>query len=480
MRLLIAAIAALAMLGLAPAALAGGPDMLIGASEDSAQQPSLALAKSQMDLAKLAGFNAVRLTALWDRGQTAQTADGALRLKNAVDAAGLNGIRPLVSIYPRGSSQTPLSDAQRADFAAFAVSVLLANPTVHEVIVGNEPNLNRFWLPQFADDGSDAAATDFFALLATTYDALKAADPTVVVGGIGLSPRGGDNPTASRKTHSPTRFLTDLGLAYRASGRTAPIMDELAFHPYEDNSSVDPLTGMHPTNTTIALADYGKLVALLGTAFDGTAQLGSTLPILYDEFGVETKIPAAKASLYVGTEAPATLPVDDATQARYYHEAIALAFCQPTVRGILLFHVSDENDLARWQSGLFYVNGKAKASLGAVRAAILSAHGGAIATCTGGLGLTATPTVRRVGTSDGSLRALVRCDLTCDFRLRLERLPAGSPTAVVPGQALGGIPIGINLTKRVRPGQYRFAVIAWSHQNRGKTTRAVSAPFRIS
>jgi hypothetical protein len=256
-------------------------------------------------------------------------------------------------------------------------------------------------------------------------------------------------------------------------------MDELAFHPYEDHSSVDPLTGAHPANTTIALADYSKLVSLLGTAFDGTAQLGSTLPILYDEFGVETQIPTARKSMYIGTEAASTEPVDEETQARYYQEAMALAYCQPTVRGLLLFHVSDENDLGRWQSGVYYTNGKAKASLAAVRAAIAATHAGSIATCGATVGLNATASVRRIGTRDGSLRALVRCDLTCDFRLRLERVVTGSPTIVVPGQAVGGVAQAVDITRAVRSGRYRFAVIAWAHTDRGKTTRAVSVPFTV-
>ena len=245
-----------------------------------------------------------------------------------------------------------------------------ARPAFRNVIVGNEPNLNRYWLPQFNDDGSDAAAPAYEALLARTYDALKAVDPGVD----GARRRGLARAAATcrgiRPTHSPTVFIRDLGAAYRASGRTLPIMDGFAFHPYEDNSSVAPLTGAHPNSTTIAVADYDKLVALLGEAFDGTAQRGSTLPILYDEFGVETQIPPAKAELYTGTEPATTKPVDEATQARYYRQALALAFCQPNVRGIFLFHAVDEPTLARWQSGVYYADGTPKASLGAVRAAI--------------------------------------------------------------------------------------------------------------
>src|SRR5207244_5203314 len=117
--------------------------------------------------------------------------------------------------------------------------------------------------------------------------------------------------------HSPTVFIRDIGQAYRTSGRTLPIMDEFDIHPYEDDSSVPP-TATHPTTTTIALADYDKLVALLGEAFDGTAQPGSTLPIFYGEFGGEAQIPPAKAVLYTARQLTCTVqPVPEPPEQTY-------------------------------------------------------------------------------------------------------------------------------------------------------------------
>src|SRR5258708_40191594 len=104
-------------------------------------------------------------------------------------------------------------------------------------------------------------------------------------------------------------------------------MDALSLHPYEDHSSVAPVVGVHPSTTTIALADYPKLVSLLGAAFDGTGQPGSALSIYFDEFGVESQIPPDKQSLYTGTEPAVTEPVAETTQAADYKQAIQLAFC---------------------------------------------------------------------------------------------------------------------------------------------------------
>ena len=55
-----------------------------------------------------------------------------------------------------------------------------------------------------APDGGDAAAAAYEQLLAETYDALKDVDADLTVVGGGLAPRGGDDPNASRQTHSPT------------------------------------------------------------------------------------------------------------------------------------------------------------------------------------------------------------------------------------------------------------------------------------
>ncbi len=47
-------------------------------------------------------------------------------------------------------------------------------------------------------------------------------------------------------------------------------------------------------------------------------------------------------------------PVDNATQSRFYREALSMAFCQPNVTTFLFFHTVDESNLDRWQSGMYY------------------------------------------------------------------------------------------------------------------------------
>jgi hypothetical protein len=475
---------ALVALVLAPAGGAGGPRMLVGAAEDVVEQPTLVAAKAHMDLARLAGLNAIRSTAIWAPGQTAPEAAQLAALKNAAAAAHLDGVTLIVSVYQFGSKTTPLTDREQADFAAFAASLAKALPTVRSFVIGNEPNINRYWLPQFNPDGSDAAAQAYESLLAKTYDAVKAVDPAVQVLGGAVSPRGGDNPQAPRLTHSPSVFIADMGAAYRSSGRTEAIMDALAFHPYMDNSSQVP-TVQHPNTTTISINDYAKLVRVLGAAFDGTAQPGSTLPIVYDEFGVESLVPAAKAPLYSGKEPATTKPVDEATQALYYGTALALAFCQANVRGLSLFHTEDEPALDRWQSGLYYTDGTAKASLAPVKAAIALLRRGSLARCPGlklpvKAAAVAFPTPR-VAARKAPLAVRFRCDLDCTFWARLERLPKHATVTGVRGRAVGGKAAKalVPRTKKLEPGLYRFTLRLTAALNPGTPAVRASRAFRI-
>jgi hypothetical protein len=340
---------------------------------------------------------------------------------------------------------------------------------VRHFVIGNEPNINRYWLPQFNEDGSDAAAPAYEALLAEAYDSLKAVSPKIVVLGGAVSPRGGDVPNTIRPTHSPTTFIQDMGIAYRASGRTIPIMDALAFHPYEDNSSIAPESGRHPNSTTIAIADYDKLEGVLGTAFDGTAQRGSTLPIFYTEFGVESQIPASKAGLYTGVEPAAVKPVPADVQGLYYRQAIGLAFCQPNVRALSLFHVTDEPDLNRWQSGLYYVDGKAKASLPLVRKSIAEAHRGVVAQCPN---MRLRPRITHVLARAKPQPAVTfRCDLDCDYTLTAR---SGKRIVTRSGTAVGNVDKRVTLGS-LRPGRYTVRLTVVARVNRGPTRSAGTA-----
>jgi hypothetical protein len=343
---------------------------LVGTVDDALAQDGLQFARAQADVSRDAGFDVAAVSATWHRGQR-RPSHHLVRVLGNVSAATRRAQMKLAVVFWHGLGEdTPRGPAERADFAAYTAAVVEALPRLRFAIVGNEPNLSTFWRPQFGGDGRDLAARAYVDLLARSYDAIKAERRSVRVLGGALSPRGADRPNGMRPTHSPTAFIRDLGAAYRASHRHRPLMDAFAFHPYMEASRFPP-TEAHPKNTTITIADYPKLVALLGEAFHGTAQRGERLPIYYTEFGVQTRVPTEKRGFYIDLDSPARRDaVPFRVQAAYYRRALELAYCQPTVRGLFVFHTFDEPGLGGWQSGLYFADRTSKPSLPAFKRAV--------------------------------------------------------------------------------------------------------------
>jgi hypothetical protein len=347
-----------------------------------------------------------------------------------------------------------------------------ANPGFRDVIVGNEPNLNRFWMPQFTLDGRGASAPAYLRLLAETYDAVEQVSPETTVWGGALAPRGVDKPFTGRDTISPTRFLRELGAAYRKSGRTRPIMDGFSFHPYPLNSSV-PVDALPSDADHLGLIDQDVLVRLLGKAFDGTAQVGRGLPILYDEFGIESMIPPDKRELYGGDEPATTRPVSEAAQAAAYRRAIHLAYCQSNVAGMLLFHTHDEPGRLGWQSGVVYADGTPKSSLEPVRRAIEEAGKAELGACP----VAARPSA---AFTTGARTISLRCERACTYRARLLRLPRRNAVAIVTGKAAANSRVRIRLqAPKLQAGWHQLTVSVVDTALPGRPVERLSVPFTV-
>jgi hypothetical protein len=366
-----------------PRAVRLGHRLLVATVDDALKQADPALAARLIKISHDAGFGAVMVSSMWTPGARAPSAQERLTLGNVVKGADAEGMRVFVFVWHGLNGATPRTAAARGRFAAYTAALARAFPHIRDFVVGNEPNLNTFWLPQFGPDGSDAAAKGYLDLLARTYDALKAVSSRIQVIGGALAPRGSDRPGTKRDTHSPTRFIEDLGAAYKASGRSRPVMDAFSVHPYMRTSELRP-TDTHTASTTITIGDYSKLASLLSHAFAGTPQRGRGLPIYYTEFGVQTRVPAGHRGAYSDLGSPSAADaVDPKTQARYYREALELAACQPTVKGLFVFHTFDETDLAGWQSGLYYADQKPKPSLPDFRRAAAAARAARLTRCSG-------------------------------------------------------------------------------------------------
>jgi hypothetical protein len=331
----------------------------------------------------------------------------------------------------------------------------------------------------------DVAAPAYQQLLASTYDFLKGENPNINVIGAALSPRGGDNPFGLRPTHSPTTFIRDMGKAYRASGRTQPIMDAFAMHPYPEKSAMPPSIA-HPKSTTIGFADYPKLVKTLREAFDGTAQPGSTLPIVYDEFGVQTKIPRSKARSYtnLGTTV-AQDAVSEATQADYYRQALMLSYCQPNVVGLLIFHVSDESNANAWQSGLFYADDTPKSSVRAMRLAAEAAADGSLSGCSGATAPTflrtvSIPKTEAFAEDNTTWSGNLTCTKWCTVLARIEEFPSGKKVYEVKADGPPQTEVPVVFPPEKLPlGKYRMVYRVWAYGKLGTAVARYGEPFTV-
>src|SRR5438874_13581767 len=87
---------------LAPAAARPSRRMTIGAAEDEGRDADPAVARAKVDLAQAAGFQALRVTAIWSPGETAVPADQLAALQSIGAAGAFDGITVYTTVMPYG------------------------------------------------------------------------------------------------------------------------------------------------------------------------------------------------------------------------------------------------------------------------------------------------------------------------------------------------------------------------------------------
>ncbi len=363
-------------------AVAGAAD--IGVNDDVAKDP----AQVGWFYPALAGEGLTEstLTLRWDEGAPTAIPDQAA-VTRAIAAAAANGATVELDLFPLhsmaftggakcASSTDPQGCGNTAQIQSFAVwsgQVAAAFPTVHRYVVMNECNQPLFINPQFDATGANQSAQICGRALAAAYDALKGVSSQNVVFGVGLSPRGNDNPNAaSNVSTSPTRFLADLGAWYKASGRTRPLMDGLDFHPYPIPQSLPFATG-YAGATSASVSNLPRIYQAFYDGFNGSSQrtigqqAGGGLPLSLNEVGIQTDSTGRPG--YVGTETAANAAggvlgatATEEYQSAWYSQMLQYVACDPNIAHVSIYHLLDESALSGWQSGLFYVDHTPKAS----------------------------------------------------------------------------------------------------------------------
>jgi hypothetical protein len=418
-------------------------------------------------------------------------------LDTAVATAAAAGIAPIFAVYPYPPAEIEAGAASPAAFGAWLETVAAAYPQVRTFIVGNEPNLNSFWRPQGDGAGNILSAASFGPFLAAGYDALKRVSPELTVLGLGLSPRGDDAPGAAGKT-SPVHFLSALGEWYRATGRTAPLMDGLSYHPYPNPSDFTVPFSFAYGWPNASVHELDRIKQAFWDAFAGTGQptTANGVKLYLDEVGWQVDT-SARAE-YEGTENVAV--TSEAAQAGIYGSLVRYVVCDPHVAQVNFFGYYDERDRGGWQSALRRADGSERAANAAVADAIAATGG----RCDGGL--------RRWSPAHGVIGAAVDFGPSTKPSVRTRRAWGFRATALEDATYGAGIfragtatgQIARELTARrsairgatgriksrflpaiqfpagtLAPGSYVYAIRLAAALNPARTSVFVSKPFRV-
>jgi len=373
----------------------------IGFAEDATKYADDGGQKLFTEMNKL-GTTTNRVAVFWNADAPTTIQDQAF-LDRMMPVAEQHNIQIVFAVYPLKATMAPTTPTAVGQFCSYAVAVMQRYPYVRKVIIGNEPNQPHFWQPIWNADGSPASPAAMEAVLASCYDKLKAFDPTIDVIGVGLSPRGNDNPHASSNASiSPVRWIAALGKAYRASGRTAPLFDEWSWHCYPNVNTDEVETGYAWPNTGCVNAARVKLA--LWDAFHGTGQpvtdgylgldsvsgtLFPSLKTFIDETGWQVDTSGLPG--YTNSENVPT--ISEAKQAEDYEKLVRLADCEPTLTDFHIFHEIDESDRTGFQSGVLRIDFSERPSAvdaaNSVQHAIAADNG----SCSGGVWQTLGSTV---------------------------------------------------------------------------------------
>jgi hypothetical protein len=316
-----------------PAAGQGSTYVRYGVQDDAWIRFGPGKLAERLDRLEALGVELVRMNVVWSE---VERRPGVLDWSGYDDViAGLHerGIMPVLTLYStpawaNGGRPTNWAPTSGVRFATFARKAAVRYPYVRRWLIWNEPNQRRWLQPT-------TPAVYVTRLLNPAYAAIHKVSPGSLVGGGVTAPRAGAGGV------SPVDWIAGMGAAHAR-------LDAYAHNPYTLNRTETPSTGGCGHCETITMATLGRLVAQVGRAF------GPGKRIWLTEFGYQTNPPDP------------WLGVSWATQALYVSEAALRAYLEPRVDMLVQFLIRDEPDVARWQSGVLTLTGRAKPSYDAL------------------------------------------------------------------------------------------------------------------
>ena len=123
LKVLVAAVLALVLAGGAWALFLREEDqghpLLVGALEDGVKWAEPEIADQKVELATLAGFNALNVTTAWVPGQTTPAPDELLILRNVAAATEKRDMELLITAYAPRPRFAPVTEEEQQNYAEF-------------------------------------------------------------------------------------------------------------------------------------------------------------------------------------------------------------------------------------------------------------------------------------------------------------------------------------------------------------------------
>ena len=328
MRLVASGIAFLAALAVAAPATAA-PGIRYGIQDDAWLVGGPGTLEERLDELERLGVDVVRFNLRWDgveaeRGQRDWTDPDAV----------LEGLRErripaVVAIvgapsWANGGFAANFAPRRAADVASFARAAASRYRWVRDWLIWNEPNQRRWLRPA-------SPALYVARILNPAYAAIHGVNRRARVAGGVTAPRAGSGGV------SPVDFI-------RGMRRAGARLDVYAHHPYPARPTESPFAGERtcPRCETITMAQSERLLREVTRAW------GPRMRIWMTEFAYQTNPPDRISG------------VTQARQARLIADAALRAHRLPRVDMLVHYLVRDEPELARWQSGLYTLAGRAK------------------------------------------------------------------------------------------------------------------------
>jgi hypothetical protein len=237
-------------------------------------------------------------------------------------------------------------------------------PRVARWSIWNEPNQGGWLQPQRTKGGAVAPAL-YRSLVRAAILGLRASghgSDEILFGE--TAPIGRSTGAAASRPTPPGTFLRDAlcidsrGRALRSRsldcsggfGRLA--VTGFAHHPYTRGGSQPPTS--RGSSNEITISSISRLKAIIRQA-GAKRRVPKHLPIQYTEFGFQTNPPDG------------LFGVSLAKQAAWINESDFIAWHDPSVRAVAQYEMRDEASLAAFQTGLRFLDGRAKPAWAAYR-----------------------------------------------------------------------------------------------------------------